>query len=271
MEDFSAWVGRTEETEDVMAAAPLAGLAALLDREPWTGEAPPLAHWLCFLPQTRQSRIDRDGHPERGGLLPPITLPRRMWAGGKLRFHAPIAIGAPLVRRSSIAAITPKRGASGDLLFVTLRHEIAAAGVASISEEQVLVYREAATSAPMSGQVPTEAPRPSDDTTRIVPDSVMLFRFSALTFNAHRIHYDRDYARDEEGYPGLVVHGPLQAMLLMHHFLATAPDRRVQSFSFRAQRPLFDTDVFDLCRAGADLWTRDASGVTGMTARIGAA
>jgi 3-methylfumaryl-CoA hydratase len=272
MEDFSAWIGRADRTEDVMAAAPLAGLAALLDRQTWTGEAPPLAHWLCFLPQARQSDIDTDGHPKRGGFLPPIPLPRRMWAGGRLTFHAPIPIGAPLVRLSTIAGIKQKRGATGDLLFVTLRHEISAHGVAAVTEDQDLVYREAATGATAPSATLPEEPRPSDGTVTIKPDPVMLFRFSALTFNAHRIHYDRDYARDEEAYPGLVVHGPLQAMLLMHHFLQSEPGKRVRSFAFRAQRPLFDTDPFDLCRtvtaAGAALWTRDASGTTGMMAEI---
>lgn len=285
MEDFSAWVGRCERRADIAAAAPLAGLAALLDHDAAPGPSgivPPLAHWLYFLPDARQSAIGPDGHPRRddGGLLPPVPLPRRMWAGGRVEFLAPIAVGAALTRVTTIAAIRPKRGASGDLLFVTLRHDIAADGIAAIREEQDLVYRgpapapspsNAPAPSPLPDAVPEAPPEPADAVRRIMPDPVLLFRYSALTFNAHRIHYDRDYARDEEGYAGLVVHGPLIATLLMDHLLRAFPGAAPRRFDFRAEAPLIDGAPFDLCLARDDdddvrMWARDAGGRTTMRA-----
>lgn len=279
MEDYSAWVGRRETREDVATAAPLAGLVALLDHDvsPWPpGTVPPLAHWFYFLPTARQSVIGEDGHPRRdgAGLLPPVPLPRRMWAGSRIEFLAPIAVGAALTRVTTIDAIKPKRGASGDLLFVTLRHDIAAGGIAAIREEQDIVFRESAPTAPATAAAPVvpQEPEPADAVRSISPDPVLLFRYSALTFNAHRIHYDRDYARDVEGYAGLVVHGPLIATLLMDHFLRTAPGAIPHRFSFRAEAPLIDGAPFDLCLArdgdAARLWARDAAGRMTMRADV---
>ena len=279
MDDYSAWVGRSETREDVAAAAPLAGLAALLDHDisPWLpGTVPPLAHWLYFLPTARQSTIGEDGHPRRdgAGLLPPVPLPRRMWAGSRIDFLSPVAVGAALTRVTTIDAIKPKRGASGDLLFVTLRHDIAADGVAAIREEQNIVFREPAPTAPAPAAVPVEPaePEPAEAVRSLSPDPILLFRYSALTFNAHRIHYDRDYARDVEGYAGLVVHGPLIATLLMDHFLRAAPGAIPRRFSFRAEAPLIDGAPFGLCLArdgdAARLWTRDAAGRTTMRAEV---
>jgi len=274
MSAYDAWIDRTEEQEDMAAAAPLAGLAALLDHEtsPWrAGEVPPLGHWLSFLPRARQSDIDVDGHPRRGGFLPPIELPRRMWAGGRLQFHGAIPVGAPILRRSTIAAVAPKTGASGEMVFVTVRHEVLAGGRVAVTEEQDLVYRDAP-KGPAPPEGPPPEPRPADATRTVVPDPVMLFRFSALTFNSHRIHYDRDYAREEEGYPGLVVHGPLLATLLMDHALTSRPGANVARFEFRAQRPLFDTASFQLCLkdrdGGFDLWAQDAAGRVATSAKV---
>lgn len=277
MDDYSAWVGRTETRKDFATAAPLAGLAALLDHDGARPAAvPPLGHWLYFLPDARQSAIGEDGHPRRddSGLLPPVPLPRRMWAGGRVEFLAPIAVGAALTRVTTIDAIRPKRGASGDLLFVTLRHDIAADGIAAIREEQDLVYRAPAVTAASPSPAPTVAPDPGpvDAIRSVSPAPVLLFRYSALTFNAHRIHYDRDYARDEEGYAGLVVQGPLIATLLMDHFLRAAPDAVPRRFGFRAEAPLIDGAPFDLCLAwqdgGARLSARDATGRTTMRAEV---
>ena len=266
------WIGREELTEDVASPAPLAGLAATLDHDapPWPeGELPPLGHWLYFLPRARQSALDTDGHARRGGFLPPVPLPRRMWAGGALSFHAAIPVGAPIVRRSTIAEVVHKHGASGDLVFVTVAHEISAGGVLAVRERQDLVYRGAAGAAAAEGAPPPE--RPADSSRTLSAGPALLFRFSALTFNAHRIHYDRDYARDAEGYDGLVVQGPLLAILLVDLLLRAAPGRRLSGFSFRARRPLLDTAPFRLCQAGdadgADLWTRDSAGHETMTAR----
>lgn len=277
MDDFSAWVGRSETRNDIAAPAPLAGLAALLDHDgaaPAT--VPPLGHWLYFLPDARQSAIGEDGHPRRddAGLLPPVPLPRRMWAGGRIEFLAPIAVGAALSRTTTIAAIRPKRGASGDLLFVTLRHDIIANGIAAIREEQDLVYRAPATAAaaPAPAAPTASDPEPADVVRTISPDPVLLFRYSALTFNAHRIHYDRDYARETEGYAGLVVQGPLIATLLMDHYVRAAPGAAPRRFSFRAEAPLVDGAPFDLCLAwqegGGRLWARDAAGRTTMRAEV---
>jgi 3-methylfumaryl-CoA hydratase len=278
MDDYSAWVGRSETRRDVAAAAPLAGLAALLDHDPAAGPAatvPPLGHWLYFLPDARQSAIGADGHPRRDetGLLPPVPLPRRMWAGGRVDFLAPIAVGAALTRVTTITAIAPKRGASGDLLFVTLRHDIMADDVPAIREEQDLVYRApAASGAPAPGSPSPAAPEPADATRCVTPDPVLLFRYSALTFNAHRIHYDRDYARDSEGYAGLVVQGPLIATLLIDHALREMPGIAPKHFRFRAEAPLTDGAPFDLCLtregSGARLWARDAGGRTTMRAEV---
>ncbi len=275
MDDYSAWIGRSETREDVATAAPLVGLAALLDHDPAPpATVPPLGHWLYFLPDTRQSAIGDDGHPRRdeGGLLPPVSLPRRMWARGRVEFLAPIAVGAKLTRVTTIAAIRAKRGASGDLLFVTLQHEIAADGDPAIREEQDLVYRAAATASTAPSTPPPAEPEPADAVRRVTADPVLLFRYSALTFNAHRIHYDRDYARDVEGYAGLVVHGPLIATLLIDHARREMPTLAPRNFNFRAEAPLIDGAPFDLCLTregnGARLWARDAGGRTTMRAEV---
>lgn len=280
---LKAWIGRAEEASDVAAPGPLAGLAALLDHQtsPWPpGCAPPLAHWLYFLPYVRQSEIGPDGHPKRGGdgLLPPVELPRRMWAGSRLTFSGPIALGAAITRRSSIADIQRKIGGSGEMVFVTVRHEIAAGGELRVVEEQDLVYR----GEPPAAAAGAPAPAPKADTPpgeavasrTVTPDPVQLFRFSALTFNSHRIHYDRDYATKVEGYPGLVVHGPYLATLLMDHFLRNRPGREVTGFRFRARSPLFDQSPFTLHLAdtpeGAEVWAADPHGRIAVSATVAA-
>ena len=266
-----SWIGREEIAHDVAGAGPLAGLAALLDREqPFAQSLPPLAHWLYFLPYVRQSLIGADGHPLRGGFLPPVALPRRMWAGGRIRFVTPIGLGARMQRRSVIDEIKRKSGASGDLVFVTLRHEISADGELALVEEQDLVYRgEQGEARP---EAATEARRTADRERIVSIDPVQLFRFSALTFNSHCIHYDRDYARVVEGYRGLVVHAPLLATLLVHFWLAQDSSAPIRNFSFRALQPLLDDAPFALCLkrriAGGELWTRDHAGRETMRAEL---
>ena len=271
---YGDWIGRSETRAEIACAAPLEGLAALLDHEtlPWAeGLVPPLGHWLYFLPRAPQSQIDVDGHPKRGGFTPPIPLPRRMWAGGRVDLVAPIRVGAPMERRTTILSVTEKTGGSGRMVFLTLRQEVFADGVLAVDEEQDIVYREAA-SGPQAPPPAEPDPRRPERERRIEADPAALVRCSALTFNAHRIHYDRDYARDVEGYPGLVAHGPYQAMLLMDHFLRGTPRAQVRRFEFRARRPLFDVAPFDLCllrgAGGADLWTRGPDGAAAMTARV---
>lgn len=270
------WIGRSETVEDVAAAAPLAGLAATLDHAapPWRdGEVPPLGHWLYFLPRALQRDISGDGHPHRGGFLPPVDLPRRMWAGGAFSFAAPIRVGEPITRRSTIDDVTSKEGRSGRMVFVKVRHEVSTPAGPALTEFHDIVYREAARpgDAPPPGEAP---PAGAVWQRRIVPDIVLLFRFSALTFNGHRIHYDREYCREVEGYPGLVFHGPLTATLLVDLFLRHNPGAEVTGFRFRARRPLFDIHPLSVCGApragGALLWALDHDGDVAMSAELDA-
>ncbi len=279
--DLKAWIGRSETVADVVTATPCAALAATLDRPaerpPAGTPLPPLWHWLYFLPLPRRSEIGPDGHARRGGFLPPVRLPRRMWAGGQLRFHRPLRVGDAITRVSTIEDVTEKSGRSGALVFVRVRHEIRRgdeAGIA-LTEFHDIVYREAPRpdDAPLP---PTPAPAGATWEREWVPDDVLLFRYSALTFNGHRIHYDRRYVTGVEGYPGLVVHGPLLATLLLDLLRRELPDATVTRYEFRALRPVFDTHPFFVCGApqadGATirLWVRDHDGALAIdaTARV---
>jgi 3-methylfumaryl-CoA hydratase len=273
--EFAAWIGRESVRRDIATPAPMQGLAALLDRSDGNAKLlPPLAHWLYFLPDAPQATLGPDGHPILGADMPALGLPRRMWAGSRIAFRAPIEVGSEMTRRTRIQSINMKQGSSGSLAFVTLRHEIVAAGETAIIEEQDIVYREAAGGRPtgVASTAQVETPAGAIMTRRSI-DPVFLFRFSALTFNAHRIHYDRDFARDIEGYPGLVVHGPLQAMLLIDLYRNTFPRRAITDFTFRAQAPLFEGEeaIFGLepTETGGTLWTRTGGGQT-MAAAISA-
>ena len=246
--DYRDWIGGRETAKDRVTLAPVTGLLATLDdSETKLGlgdPLPPLWHWLYFLAQAPAGGIGPDGHPRRGGFLPPVTLPRRMFAGAEMEFAAPIPIGSGITRESEIVDVTEKSGKSGRLVFVTVRHEIAADGTPALTETQNIVYREEG--APVPAPEVLEAPSPPPDgawVREVRPDPVLLFRFSALTFNGHRIHYDRTYAMGEEHYPGLVVHGPLIAMLLMD-LVRRNVTRRVSRFRFRAVQPIFDTGPF---------------------------
>jgi len=278
-DELQAWVGRSEEQRDDARRGPALRLAATLDRadlgarlESGSDPLPPCWHWLYFLPCAPQSALAADGHPARGGFLPPVALPRRMWAGSRLEFVEPIAFDVPLTRTSTIMAIENKSGRSGALTLVTVRHEIRAGGRLALSDEHDIVYRDAAP----PGLAPAAAP-PRDAPARvaefrrtIVPDPVLLFRYSALTFNGHRIHYDRTYVTQVEGYPGLVVHGPLQATLLLDLLDRELPAARLRRFTFRAIAPLFDTAPFDLCGARdgstVKLWSLTPDGRVAMDA-----
>ena len=271
-----SWVGRGETRDDTLDARPIALLSATLDRDdpaPRSGDVvPPLWHWLYFLPAYRQSEVGADGHARRGGFLPPVPLPRRMWAGSRIQWHRPLTIGATATRNSRIVSVTPKRGRSGDLVFVVVRHEISVAAGLALTEEHDIVYRDLAVAPPEPRESPDEpVPRAAPWLRRIVPDDVLLFRYSALTFNSHRIHYDRRYATEVEGYPGLVVHGPLLATLLVDLWRREQPEATLSRFEFRALRPLFDTAAFDLCgQPEADgrfaLWAQRPDGAVAMRA-----
>lgn len=267
--DWMAWIGRTELVEDEICLAQALAAAATLEPPsgpPTVGSPlPPLWHWFYFLPRAPQSQLSSDGHPQRGGFIPPIPYPRRMFAGARIRFHHPLLIGQPARREGVIRNITQKSGRSGPLAFVTVGYQIYQHDTLCIEEEQDIVYREPGPPLP-APTVSELAPVPDAITCTIVPDTRLLFRFSALTFNAHRIHYDRPYAQQEEGYPGLVVHGPLVAVLLMelarHHI-----DRPISGFSFRSQAPLFDLAPFRLlARIGDGRVELEAQGPDGVTA-----
>ena len=247
--DFSAWIGRTETVHDGMSPEQARSAAATFDQEVTTinvrSPLPPLWQWFYFLPRAPQSVLDVDGHPQRGGFLPPIPFPRRMFAGSRMQFHRPLRLGAPAVREGEIRNVVLKSGRSGNLAFVTVGYRFMQDGQICIDEEQDIVYREPG--APVSAPTVATPSAPARDvwSRTITPDARLLFRFSALTFNAHRIHYDRPYAHDGEGYPGLVVHGPLTAMLLADLIQRNTP-RPISTFTFRGLAPLFDLAPFHL-------------------------
>jgi len=275
--DLTEWIGKSEEVADVVTATPFAALAATLDRAPERPAAgtplPPLWHWLYFLPLHRQSDIGADGHAKRGGFLPPVPLPRRMWAGSQFEFHAPLRVGDSITRTSTIAEVTEKSGRTGPLVFVKVRHEIrrSDAEAVALTEIHDIVYREAAKPDDVAPP-PKAAPESSTWERKWVPDDVLLFRYSALTFNGHRIHYDRRYVTETEGYPGLIVHGPLIATLLLDLLRREWPEADVTRYEFRAIRPLFDLHPFAVCgEPQADgksvrLWARDYEGFLTMDA-----
>jgi 3-methylfumaryl-CoA hydratase len=276
IDHLRTWTGRTTEAEDQVTPVPLRALAATLDRDdppPMPGEAiAPCWHWLYFLPLHRQSEIGPDGHPQRGGFLPPVPLPRRMWAGSQIEFQQPLRVGQVIQRRSRIEDVRMKEGRSGPLVFVKVLHELRAAGQLAIVEHHDIVYRDL----PLPEEAPpagVPAPTEASWTRQITPDEVLLFRYSALTFNGHRIHHDRRYVTSVEGYPGLVVHGPLIATLLLDLLRRQLPQARVERFEFRALKPLFDTAPFEVCgQIEGDhqlrLWARTPEGHLAMDASV---
>ncbi|WP_168791673.1 FAS1-like dehydratase domain-containing protein [Paraburkholderia aromaticivorans] len=265
------WLDKQEVLKDDITAFPLKAMAATLDREESGDSVPPLWHWLYFLPVAPMSEVGPDGHPKRGGFLPPVPLPRRMWAGGRLTFHAPLKVGEHATRTSTIANIEDKTGRSGRLVFVTVQHTIEAGGELKLEEEHDIVYRDA----PQEGARPPQPQlAPEGETWRrtIDADAVMLFRYSALTFNGHRIHYDHPYVTEVEGYPGLIVHGPLIATLLVDLVRREQPHATLQSFAFKAVRPTFAGQAFTVCGKHSadgkiiDLWAKDHNGYLTMRA-----
>jgi 3-methylfumaryl-CoA hydratase len=275
--NLEQWIGRSESISDVVTATPYAALSATLDRPPERPPAgtplPALWHWLYFLPLYRQSEVGPDGHAKRGNFLPPVPLPRRMWAGSQLEFHKPLRVGDNLVRESTIDDVTEKTGRTGTLVFVKVRHEIRRQGEseAALTEFHDIVYREAAKPDDVVPP-PKAAPTSAAWERKWVPDDVLLFRYSALTFNSHRIHYDRRYVTEVEGYPGLIVHGPLIATLLLDLLRDQLPDAVVARYEFRAIRPTFDTSHFFVCGEpqpdgkSFHLWARDHDGWLTMDA-----
>lgn len=256
--DVQAWLGKTNRCKDELNPAHARLIALSLDEAaPAAGdELPLLWHWACFdyLMAAPYAQLGRDGHPKTGGFLPPAGTRNRMWAGGRVQFLQALKIGVAAERRSRVANITAKEGRSGQLLFVTVHHEFHQAGALCISEEQDIVYREPA---PPRLQGSKKAPTAEWSQTR-EPTSTLLFRYSAVTFNGHRIHYDVPYAREVEGYPGLVVHGPLIATFMLSACVHANPGRRVAHFAYRGLRPLIAPRGFSVAgqldAGGAQVW-----------------
>ena len=295
MSALQPWIGRSETITDVIHPVPLAGLSATLDTvpyRPWPGQpVPPLWHWTYFLPQAPAHALGRDGHPKRGAFLPPVTLPRRMWAGSRFQFNQPLRVSDVVQRTSTIDSIVHKQGRSGDLVFVTVRHSYRVCGKAgfatdALTEWHDIVYREDSQTAPAPAAPPEGQPAPLMPGAQHGPverqpdgslcqrwqaDPVLLFRYSALTFNGHRIHYDYQYATQIEGYPGLVVHGPLLATLMVDLVRTQWPEHDLAAYAFKALSPVYNTQPFTLhaCQTDAstvELWVQDGQGRRAMEA-----
>ena len=273
LDHLRQWIGRTEEASDIVTAQLVKGLRATLFLdigEPKTGDAAPFTtHWCLAQPVYPMLMLGPDGHPTRGGFLPPVPLPRRMWAGGELQFIEPLRVGDEATRASRIADVTVKSGSTGTLCFVSVEHTISTPRGVAIRERQDIVYRDMPTGGKNAAPAkPAAAPPAAKHRQTHISDPVLLFRYSALTFNGHRIHYDRDYVTKVEGYPGLIFHGPMQAALLVefaaHLHGGTAPKK----FSYRGLQPLFEGGEFsvnaDEVAEGLDIWVANADGAPTM-------
>ena len=269
MNQWQDWIGRTSSSEAYLDPAQANAMLVTLDREPslCAGDIlPPAWHWLYVHEHVRASELGPDGHPQLGVVMPPVPLPRRMWAGGQFVFHAPLLLGTTVMRESTIQSITHKQGRSGPLFFVTVGHRLYTNDQLNLIEQQSIVYRELSVdTAASSAQL---APDDADYTQRYQLNSTALFRYSALTFNGHRIHYDADYARQVEGYPDLVIHGPLIATLLLDLYIRQGSP--LSSFRYRAKSPLFLPHAFTVngksTERGARLWASNHLGELAMEA-----
>lgn len=257
------WVGRSETSHDHISHNLVKRLAATLNEPtPAPGDALPLLwHWAFFQEPVGEPGLGADGHPARGGFLPPADNRNRMWAGGRLTFNQPLRVDAQVTRRSTILDVQEKHGRTGWLLFVTVQHEYVQDGQCALVEEQDIVYRE-----PTPPKLSGTDPLPQGEWQQAVqPTPTLLFRYSAVTFNGHRIHYDWPYVTETEGYPGLVVHGPLIATLNLRAFVQAHPHAQVRRFSFRGVRPLICPDAFEvggrlLGDGTAQVWAGNAAG-----------
>jgi len=272
---LSQWIGSKETTEETISVEPLHRMRATLDHAPKTmteGEiVPALWHWAYFLKPTRASELGRDGHAALGDFMPPVPLPRRMWAGCQLIFSAPLRVGETARRESTIRDVKLKQGRSGILCFVDVEHAIFVGDELKLTEIHNIVYRDTKQSGDDKAR-PPEAPGDAQWTREVKPDSTLLFRYSALTFNGHRIHYDLDFCRHQEGYPGLVFHGPLTATLLIEMLRQQNPGKSLESCDYRAYSPLFDDASFTLNGKmdGTDaiLWAANPQGRLAMKATV---
>ena len=270
---LNRWIGRSETAEDTIDVRQARLMEAVLGREPQLGAGdplPPLWHWLYFPVARPPSELGRDGHPRLGGFLPPVGLPRRMWAGGRFAFEEPLRVGEPAIRHSTIRSVDRKSGRTGELCFVCVAHQVRVGDRVCFTEEHDIVYREDPGPGARS-KAPPAPPEGAEWSRTVTPDPVTLFRYSALTFNGHRIHYDRIYCREVEGYPDLVVHGPLIATLLVGFGVENGPGRPLAQFRFRAVSPVFDSRPFAIKGRRTDdaiaLWAETADGALAMEAQ----
>ena len=269
------WIGNKETTGETISVEPLHRMRAMLDYTPKTmsdGElVPPLWHWAYFINPARASELGRDGHSAQGEFMSPVPLPRRMWAGGQVKFYAPLRVGERARRESTVRDIKIKQGRTGKLCFVEVEHCIFVGDELKLSETHNIVYRDTKQPDDDKARSP-QAPDDAQWTRAVKPDSTLLFRYSALTFNGHRIHYDLDFCRHEEGYPGLVFHGPLTATLLLEFAMTHIQDRSLKSYNYRAYSPLFDSAEFSLNGKmdGTDaiLWAANPQGRLAMKATV---
>jgi 3-methylfumaryl-CoA hydratase len=274
-DQYQAWIGKRSSTKALVTAYQADALTATLDRDdpPYKeGDVIPPGWHLFYIREVVKLRdTAEDGHPKRGDFLPPIDLPRRMWAGTKATYHKPIHVGENISNVTTIESVIPKVGKTGQLVFLKLRNEISGENGVATTELQDVVYREEARP---GAAAPEPPPPPGEALWRrtIHPSSVLLFRYSALTMNSHRIHYDRTYVTEVEKYPGLLVHGPLTFTLLLDLFRRENADKILKSFSVRAVSPIYDTHDFVVEGApdgddDATLWALNHEGRLAMSAK----
>jgi 3-methylfumaryl-CoA hydratase len=268
LDHLRQWIGRTTEVSDIVTAQLTKGLRATLFQEigePKPGDAAPFTtHWCLGQPVFPMSELGPDGHPTRGGFLPPVPLPRRMWAGGELEFVDALRVGDVATRTSRIADVTMKTGSTGVLCFVSVQHEVATSRGLAIRERQDIVYRDVSGPAPVAPAKALPPPPVAQHQEKHVSDPVLLFRYSALTFNGHRIHYDRDYVTKVEGYPGLIFHGPMQAAFIVELAAKLHGGTAPKKFIYRGVQPLFEGSEFSInaneTASGMELWTANSAG-----------
>ena len=273
---LNQWIGKELVVEALISAETANLMQATLNRDPSFvigDELPPAWHWLYFHTPTRASDLGIEGHPKLGGFLPPVSFggdkpPRRMWAGGKLQFSRPVSIGDHATKRSTVRSITPKEGRSGHLVFVVVEHEVSVGSQRCLLEQQTIVYREPAEKEGGIADAPP-APKDGEFSAEYTPDPVMLFRYSALTNNGHRIHYDVDFCRSHEGYPDLVVHGPLTATLILDLFCHQYPDKKIVGFEYQSRSPLFNPHPFTVHgKENGQAWVSNHMGELATSAKI---
>jgi 3-methylfumaryl-CoA hydratase len=268
LDHLRQWIGRATEASDIVTAQLVKGLRATLFQEigePRPGDAAPFTtHWCLAQPVFPMSQLGPDGHPARGGFLPPVPLPRRMWAGGELEFFDALRVGDEATRASRIADVTIKTGSTGTLCFVSVEHLVKTARGTAIRERQDIVYRDVSTAPQPAPAKPAAPPPATRHRESHMADPVLLFRYSALTFNGHRIHYDRDYVTKVEGYPGLIFHGPMQATFMVEFAAKLRGGKPPKKFSYRGLQPLFEGSEFSInantTDSGMELWTANSAG-----------